>query len=204
MRSAIPDRERWLALSLLLLALAAAYLVLVHPWWTRPMLELDARIEALQQRDLRARMALAQQPQVRERLAELEARAAREPGFMAESSPERAAAALVQRLETTVAQASPGNRSCAIINRSPMTETREQRFPRAVVGVRLRCGNAELASVLHALESGAPRLFVENLNLLAQQSFADAAASGQGLGLDVSFDLVGYVRPSPEGVADAD
>src|SRR5690606_23760101 len=204
MRSAIPDRERWLALGLLLLALLVGYLVLVHPWWTRPMLELDARIEALQQRDLRARMVLAQQPQVLERLGELQAQAAREPGFMAESSPERATAALVQHLDTTVAQASPGNRSCAIINRSPMTETREQRFPRAVVGVRLRCGGAEVAGVLHALESGTPRLFVENLNLLAQQSFADPGAPGQGLGLDVSFDLVGYVRPSPAGVTDAD
>lgn len=204
MRSAIPDRERWLALGLLLLALAAAYLVLVHPWWTRPMLELDARIEALQQRDLRARMALAQQPQVLERLQELQEQAAREPGFMSESSPERATAALVQHLETIVVRASPGNRSCAIINRSPMTDAREQRFPRAVVGVRLRCGNAQLASVLHALENGTPRLFVENLNLLAQQSFADPGAPGQGLGLDVSFDLVGYVRPSAAGAADAD
>ena len=204
MRRPIPDRERWLALGILLLALAVAYLVLVHPWWTRPMLELDARIEALQQRDLRARMALSQQPQVLERLQALQDQAAREPGFMAESSPERATAALVQRLETTVAQASPGNRSCAIINRSPMTDARDQRFPRAVVGVRLRCGGAELASVLHALESGPPRLFVDNLNLLAQQSFADAAASGQGLGLDVSFDLVGYVRPSQARSADAD
>lgn len=204
MRSTIPDRERWLALGLLLLAIAAGYLLLVHPWWTRPMLELEGRIEALQQRDLRARMALTQQPEVLERLQALQAQAAREPGFMEENSPERATAALVQHLETIVAQASPNNRSCAIVNRSPMTQAREPRFPRAVVGVRLRCGNAELASVLHALESGAPRLFVENLNVLAQQSFADASAPGQGLGLDVSFDLVGYVRPVPAGNADAD
>jgi len=139
-----------------------------------------------------------------ERLQALQAQAAREPGFMEENSPERATAALVQHLETIVAQASPNNRSCAIVNRSPMTQAREPRFPRAVVGVRLRCGNAELASVLHALESGAPRLFVENLNVLSQQSFADASAPGQGLGLDVSFDLVGYVRPTPAGNADAD
>jgi len=204
MRSAISDRERWLALGLLLAALAVAYLVLVHPWWTRPMLDLGDRIDTLQQRDLRARMALSQQPQVLDQLQAQREAAARVPGFMAEASPERATAALVQRLETTVADASPGNRSCAIINRSPMTDAGQQRFPRAVVRARLRCGGPELAAVLHALESGSPRLFVDNLNLLANQYFPDPEAADQGVGLDVTFDLIGYVRPSPGGGANAD
>lgn len=204
MRSAISDRERWLALGLLALALAVAYLVLVHPWWTRPMLELGDRIDALQQRDLRARMALSQQPLVVEQLQAQREQAARVPGFMAEASPERATAALVQRLETAVADASPGNRSCAIINRSPMTDAGQQRFPRAVVRARLRCGGPELAAVLHALESGSPRLFVDNLNLLANQYFPDPEAAEQGVGLDVTFDLIGYVRPSLAGGTDAD
>ena len=204
MRSAISDRERWLALGLLLVALAVAYLVLVHPWWTRPMLDLGDRIDTLQQRDLRARMALSQQPQVLEQLQSQREAASRVPGFMAEASPERATAALVQRLETTVADASPGNSSCAIINRSPMTDASQQRFPRAVVRARLRCGGPELAAVLHALESGSPRLFVDNLNLLANQYFPDPEAADQGVGLDVTFDLIGYVRPSPGGGANAD
>lgn len=203
MRSAIPDRERWLALGILVLLLALGYLVLVHPWWTRPMLQLGERIDTLQQRDLRARMALSQGPQLRERIQAQREQAARRPGFMPEGSPERATAALVQRLETTVLEASPGNRSCAIINRSPMTDVRQQRFPRAVVQVRLRCGGPELASVLHALESGSPRLFVENLNILSQQHFGSAEPTTQGVGLDVSFDLIGTLRPLPGGI-DAD
>ena len=203
MRSTIPDRERWLALGILALALALAYLVLVHPWWTRPMLQLGERIDSLQQRDLRASMALSQRPQVREQVQALQEQAARQPGFMPEHSPERATAALVQHLETIVAEASPGNRSCAIINRSPMTDVRQQRFPRAMVQARLRCGGPELAAVLHALESGSPRLFVDNLNLLSQQHFGAAELDGQGVGLDVTFDLVGYLQPPPGG-ADAD
>jgi general secretion pathway protein M len=197
MREAIPDRDRWLALAILAGVLALAYLVLVHPWWTAPMLDVGARIEALQERDVRVRMELDQAPEVQARLLEVQALAERVPGFMAERSPELATAALVKRLETAVLEASPGNRSCAISNRSPMTEARQGRFPRAVVQVRLRCGNPELAAVLHSLESGAPRLFVDNLNVLVSRQFFAAGGGGQGAGLDVTFDLYGYLQAQP-------
>ncbi len=197
MRDAIPDRERWLALGVLAALLVLAYLALLHPWWTVPILDLDNRIESLQQRDLRARMELKQAPDVRKRLEAVQAQAARIPGFMPERTPELATSALVQRLETAVAEASPGNRSCAITNRSPLTEPRQQRFPRVVVQVRLRCGSPELAAVLHSLESGAPRLFVDNLNVLVQRYFFAAGQGPQNGGLDVSFDLYGYIQPLP-------
>jgi general secretion pathway protein M len=197
-REAIPDRDRWLALAVLAGVLAVAYLVLVHPWWTAPMLDVGERIESLQQRDLRVRMELAQAPHVQERMAEVQEIAARVPGFMAEGSTELATAALIARLETAVLEASPGNRSCAIRNRSPMTEPRQGRFPRAVVQVRLHCGNPELAAVLHSLEGGSPRLFVDNLNVLApRQVFGRTGNGAQGAGLDITFDLYGYLRPAP-------
>ena len=198
MREAIADRDRWLALAILAGLLALAYLVLVHPWWTVPMREVGERIDGLQQRDLRVRMELAQAPQVQERLAEVRETAARMPGFMAERSTELATAALIARLETAVLEASPGNRSCAIRNRSPMTESRQGRFPRALVQVRLNCGNPELAAVLHSLESGSPRLFVDNLNVLApRQVFGRSGVGAQGAGLDITFDLYGYLQPVP-------
>lgn len=197
MREAIPDRERWLALGVLAAVALLAYFIVIHPWWTAPMLELNGRIEDLQQRDLRARMELKQAPDVRKRLEAVRAQAARVPGFMPERTPELATSALVQRLETAVVEASPGNRSCAITNRSPLTEPRQQRFPRVVVQVRLRCGSPELAAVLHSLESGSPRLFVDNLNVLVQRYFFAAGQGAQNGGLDVSFDLYGYIPPVP-------
>lgn len=191
-----PDRDRWLALGLLLAALAVAYLVLLHPWWTAPMLEANARIDSLQQRELRARMQLQQAPDVARRLARAEDLEARAPAFLPEATAELATAGLVQRLEQVVAQASPGNRSCAISNRSPSTEPHQERFTRVTVQVRLRCGSPELATVLHSLESGSPRLFVDNLNILAQRYFfMPGQNANQAGGLDVSFDLYGYLRP---------
>ena len=191
-----PDRDRWLALGLLLGAIAIAYAVLLHPWWTAPMLEANARIANLQERELRARMQLEQAPEVSRRLGQAREMEARAPAFLPEASAELATAGLVQRLEQVVAQASPGNTSCAITNRSPSTEPHQERFIRVTVQVRLRCGTPELATVLHALESGSPRLFVDNLNILAQRYFfMPGQNANQAGGLDVSFDLYGYLRP---------
>jgi general secretion pathway protein M len=196
----IADRDRWLALGLLLLVAILAYLLLVHSWWTAPMLDTQDRITDLQQRELRQRMQLRQGPEVTRRLQEVRAAEARRPGFLAESTTELATASLVQRLESVVLEASPGNRSCAITNRSPLTDEGpvKDRFRRVTVQVRMRCGTPELAGVLHALEAGTPRLFVDNLNVLAQRYFfAPGQGGAQAGGLDVSFDLYGYLRPQP-------
>lgn len=201
--TAVTARERWIALGLLAGVLLVAYFVLIHAWWTVPMLELQDRIEGLQERDARARATLAQAPEIRKRLAAVREQAARVPGFMAESTTEQATAGLIQRLDTAVLEASPKNRSCAIQTRSPITEPRKERFPRAVVQVRLRCGTPELAAVLHSLESGSPRLFVDNLNITAQRFYFTPEQAPTSGGLDVSFDLYGYVSPTAGGPADA-
>lgn len=190
------ERDRWLALGLLLAALGIGYLLLVHSWWTLPMLEVNQDIAESRDRELRVRTQLQQAPQVEKQLAAALAQEAQRPGFLLESSAELATAGLVQRLETVVVQASPGNRSCAITNRSPMPQAARERFERVVVQVRLRCGVPELGAVLHALETGTPRLFVDNLNVLAQRYAYVGAVPGAGNGgLDVSFDLYGYLRP---------
>lgn len=195
MQPDVSSRDRWLALAILAGVLALAYLLLVHAWWTVPMLAVNERIESLRERDLRARMELKQAPEVRSRLEAARAAAGSGPGFMPEANVQLATSALVQRLEQAVLEASPGNRSCAITNRTPVTDTRNDRFPRAAVQVRLTCGNAELAAVLHSLESGSPRLFVDNLNILVQR-YQFSGNQGSGGGVEANFDLYGYLQPS--------
>ena len=196
MQQDVSSRDRWLALAILAGVLALAYLLLVHAWWTVPMLAVNERIESLRERDLRARMELKQAPEVRSRLEAARAAAGSGPGFMPEANVQLATSALVQRLEQAVLEASPGNRSCAITNRTPITDGRaDERFPRAAVQVRLTCGNPELAAVLHSLESGSPRLFVDNLNVLAQR-YQFSSNQGNGGGVEANFDLYGYLQPS--------
>jgi general secretion pathway protein M len=198
MAPANAERDRWLALGLLLAVLALVYLLLVHPWWTAPMLQVNQDIADSRSRELRVRTQLQQAPQVEKQLTAALAHQAKRPGFLSEASAELATAGLVQRLETVVLQASPGNRSCAITNRSPMPQASRERFDRVVVQVRLRCGTPELAAVLHSLESGTPRLFVDNLSVLSQHyTYMANTAGGNSAGLEVSFDLYGYLRPAP-------
>lgn len=202
MRASPSKRDHWLALGLLLLALGVAYLLLVHPWWTVPMRETGQRIDTLRERDLRVRMQLQQAQKVEVALGEANAQWAARPGFLPEATAELATAGLSQRLENVVLEASPGNRSCAISNRSPLLPppaSAGEPFTRVAVQVRLRCGTPELAAVLHALESGTPQLFVDNLNILAQRFPSGAGQMTGSGGLDVAFDLAGYLRPVAKG-----
>lgn len=197
------DRDRWLSLVLLLVALGLLYLLFVHPWFTQPLREADARIAELQERDARIRAMLLQAPQIRQRLAELDARGSA-AGFLTEPTAELATAALIQQLERVVEEVSPGKRSCAINNRAPLTgEPSPSRYHRVTVQVRLRCGNAETLAVLHALEAARPYLFVDVVNITAPRYFAIPGNNlPQEGGLDVSFDLYGYLRPSVTAAAD--
>jgi general secretion pathway protein M len=151
-------------------------------------------------------MQLRQADEVAARLREAQALEARAPAFLREDNAQMATAGLVQRLESVVAQASPGNRACAISNRSPTPSRQgQERFERVTVHVRIRCGNSELAAVLHALEGGTPRLFIDNLGIIAPGFFAlpGRPMPERNRGLDVEFDLYGYLRPAPERAATA-
>ena len=97
-----------------------------------------------------------------------------------------------QRLERVVEQASPSADSCQLTGRTPTTARSKERFTRVEIQVRLRCGMAELAAVLNALESGSPELFIDRLAILSRRKLATSAAPD--LALDVSFDLYGYLR----------
>lgn len=192
------DRDRWLALGMLALGMVLAYGLLVHPWWTVPMQAVQADIESLLDREQRLNAQLAQAPEVQKRLAQVRAQQGQVSGFLAETTAELASASLIRQLETVVSQASPGNRSCEIQNRAPLEAGARERYVRVTVQVRLRCGMQEMTNILHALESGSPRMFVGNLNVVANRSYFSPGTErpqSDG-GLDVSFDLYGYLTPA--------
>lgn len=188
------DRERWAALGLLLLVLLLAYLVTVHWWWTVPQQQLRSELIELRDQELRLRMHAGQVDQVQQRLAALREMQAGDPGFLSEPSEQLATAGLVQQLESVVRGVGSSDR-CQLAGTTPVQSRVQERYPRVVVQVRLRCGMEELAAVLGRLEAGRPELFIDNLVVrslrVARRRGLDDA---QEAGLDVSFELYGYLH----------
>lgn len=195
-----PAPDRWRVLAALAGLLALAYLVLLHWWWTAPMLAMGDEIAKLRNEELALRMELAQRPALEEALARVREFEAGNPGFLPETNQQLATAALVQRLESVIAAASPQPSRCQLAARTPMDDPGDGPFERAMVQVRLRCGMAELGAVLHALESGSPQLFVDNLDLLSRRSYMGTGLEGGGI--DVGFDLYGYLKTPREPQGD--
>ena len=83
-------RDRWLALALLLAVLGLAYLLLVHPWFTQPLREIDADVAALREREARVQAQLQQQPQIEQRLRATREALQQRPGFLREATAEAA------------------------------------------------------------------------------------------------------------------
>ena len=188
----IATAERWRILGGAFIALLLLYLVLVHWWFTAPMLTMGSQIAGMQQEELALRAEIAQRSQLQLKLAQVRQFEASNPGFLPESNRELASAGLVQRLQQVVAS-SPNPGSCQITAQTPTDMPTQEPFPRVMVQVRLRCGMAEFAAVLHALESGSPQLFIDNLDMLSRRTYLTPGGDGGG-SLDISFDLYGYLK----------
>jgi len=180
------------------IAVLVAYVVLVHWWFTAPMLQLGDDISALRDEERQLRAEVAQRPELERRLAQVRQFEAGNPGFLPEGSRELASAGLVQRLQQVIASASPNPNACQIVAQTPSDAASSDRYPRVVVQVRLHCGMSEFAGVLHAVEGGSPQLFIDNLDLLSRRSYLGNGADVPG-GVDVTFDLYGYLRTPQAG-----
>lgn len=190
-----PLLERWRGLLALLLAALFGYLLLIHLGWAGPMLALGERIAEVRDEELALRMEALQRPELEARLAELASIEAADPGFLAESDRDLAAAALVQRLEAEVRRAASHPQSCEIVTRAPLDAHGTEPFTRVTVQVRLRCDPAVLAAVLHGLEGGRPQLFIERFTLTSLAAFLGVGHAVTEARADVGFDLYGYLRP---------
>ena len=188
------DRYRpllWLGVAALL-----AYAVLVHWWWTAPMLALGDEIATVRDEELGLRMEGEQIPQLQARLAEVRAAEAANPGFLAEPNKDLATAALVQRLEAEVNRVSPNPLACEVVARTPLEAQSSDPYPRVTVQIRLRCDAGMLGQLLHGLESGSPQLFIDNLAFNSMAAYFGAGQAATDGRVDAVFDLFGYLRPT--------
>lgn len=192
----LPDasRGRPLAILLLLIAILAIYLGLVHWWFTAPLLAARADLIDLRDQEQRMRLTAQQRPAIEQRLEEVRAFEQQNPGFLPEANFDLAASALITRLRALVETQNAGE-GCSVVSSTPFRSRDEEPFLRVTVKVRMRCEVEFFAPVLHGLESGSPQLFITELNANARRALVNRPDAPQQNGyLDFSFDLYGYLR----------
>ena len=183
-------------IGLLAAATVLLYVGLIHPVLVAPWREVEAEIDLLMERQGRINAQLAQGTLLASQVQSVEQHLLTRPGLLAENVEGLAVAGLARRLESVVLEANPAGRSCVINDRSPLPSAVDGRYVQVVLQVRLRCGSQELAQVLDQLEHGAPRLFVEELDIQALRAAPAPGESGQGL--EAGFRLLGYMMATPE------
>lgn len=188
--------KRWQLFAGIVVVVMLAYFLLVHWWFTAPMMGMGDQIDQLRDQELQFRMEASQRPALEKKLAEVRQQQSVTPHFLPEANKELASAALVQRLEQVVSAASPNPNACQITARTPTESALKEEFQRVTVQVRLRCGMTEMTTIMHSLEGGSPQLFIDNLELLSRASYNNVGPTGGAV--EVVFDLFGYIQLPPE------
>src|SRR5690606_29455546 len=177
-----------------------------------PHLAMNSEIAQLKEQESNFLAAIASRPQIEERLQEVGRFESASPSFLPENDFDAAAAALFSRLKALVAEKAEVPERCELASHNPKRSAADELYERVTISVHLRCDIDDFGEVLHAMESGKPLLFVDELNIYRQQiggrrnatpfprrTQADpAGATGGDYQLDIRFDLYGYLRrPGP-------
>ena len=192
------QRARPTAMLLALIALALAYFVGVHWWFTAPHLAIAGEMRDLREQELDYRRKAAARKDIERRLAAVRAAEASSVAFLPEADFDSAAAGLAQRVDQVVSEFARSPQTCQVLGKTPMRGNEEEPFERVVQTVRLRCSYEELAPILHKLESGQPMLFVDETQIARWAGYRDPQTGKALSTLDVRFNVYGYLRSKAE------
>ena len=183
--------RRALAVTLALLLPAGLWLCTGQPLLTAYG-DARARIAQAEDRLARAEAIAVGREDLARQLATLKARLAGARTHLAEDSPALAAAGLQSRLKKLVEEHGGELKSVQALPE----RDEDGGLRRVTVRVALICSVQGLRGILHAIETGSPFLFVDNLDLRGRTSrAAEDAGSGAAM-LDVRFDAAGLLgRP---------
>ncbi len=190
-----PRDRRLLAVGLLLLSVALAYLLLLHWWFVAPLQQIGQQMNDLRDTHSRYAAAIAQKPALQRRIAALGAGQAASSAFLPTDDPNTATGDLMQRVVDVVAQNTAGG-NCNVSQKMPLPSPpvgAGEPYRKAAVSISVSCDMEPLAAVLHALEQGAPYLFIDDLSIYRNPV---AAQQNSAAPLEVQFTVSGYVRPA--------
>ena len=189
-----PKDGRLLAVVLLLIVLLLVYLIGVHWWFVAPQLQFSSDMQDLRDQHARYSRTIEQKADIDQRLAEVKAYEQGNQAFMPEADRNAAEAALIQRLKQVMNTHVKNEARCQNNGTQSYAGGEEEIYKRVTVQARLRCDLEPLAAILQDLESGKPYLFVDQVMIYKQQTYAPPGAKAPATPLDVRFNLSGYLR----------
>ena len=193
-----PWISRLAALLLLALVIFGVYLFLVEPLVVGYD-AIDREIDDAQEQLAHFERLATMRPAVAQQLQQVDSKKTAQGYYLSGGTDALAAAGLQDRINALVADNGGTLRST-----QPMPGVEEQGFRRITLKVQLTATIEELFDTLYELESGAPILFVEDLDIqsrivLRQTSDKAGVNESQPIPLlAVAFDLSGYLPVQPQ------
>jgi general secretion pathway protein M len=193
MDSLTQKQRQSLALAILALVVVMIFTLTVAPLWAvnRHYLDtidsLDNRLQILQRAASAGSSLRSQHEQLKRSLANNR--------HYLKSTSEALAAANLQGIIKRIT----GSKDMEVLSTQILPASEEAGFIRVALKVRMRGGLDNTVKVFHALETGQPYLFLDNVSILgrAQRNYGKLTLKGKtnyGYLLNVDFDLIGYMQ----------
>ena len=186
MESLTQKQRQLLALAILALVAVMIFTLLVAPLWAvnRHYLDtidgLDKRLQILQRTASEGSGLRSQHEQLKRSLASNR--------HYLKSASEALAAANLQGIIKRVA----GSKNMEVLSTQILPASEEAGFTRVALKVRMRGNMDSMVKVFHALETGQPYLFLDNVSISSHGRRIGKINVGQNL-LNVDFELIGYM-----------
>lgn len=185
------NTRRFSAVALAVGLLMLVYGLTIHPWFIEPLLQINAEEALLQTSYQRFTQLEAQRDTIKARLDAVTESPLTEGSLLTGPEPEAALAQLMQLVVDRLDLQPGSGLPCSVLNRVPKPVTKQGQLSRIVVDVELTCGPQALATTLHKLESEAPFLLVEAMDI---RRLAQEQSEGPALHrLAIDLQLVGYL-----------
>lgn len=183
-------QRQLLALAILILIVVIIFMLTVAPLWAlnRHYLDsidgLEGRLEILQRTVAAGSGLRSQHDQLKRTLAS--------DRHYLKSTTEALAAADLQGIVKRIA----GQKDMQVLSTQILPTIEQSDFTRVALKVRMRVRQDSMVKVFHALETGQPYLFLDNVSVSSRNRRVGRSKVGQIL-LNVDFDLIGYMPRQP-------
>jgi general secretion pathway protein M len=168
---------------------------LIASWFTGPLASINEQISQLREVQHDNAQLLARRGSLERRLDAVRTDPSGADSLLPTGDPSAVAADLMQHLADQVSDVANLGAGCSVQQRMPMlSDASAEPYVPVKVSLTLECATQPLVSLLHALETQRPMLFVEHLSVQRRPEVASHGPAGR---LTVHVLVRGYLPPAP-------